>query len=139
MKEVRNNVAIYSHALPRIHVIGGQRSVRIASPSLPPHHNSPATRDFQSSILIEALFHRCHPDVQGLLHQQLLSSGPVRWSPSSGLGGGAPMHIPLQLTSPSSSSRRHLGVPSASSPVSVWSLRCRLGHLISHSDPLFRA
>jgi len=29
-KEVRNNVAIYSHALPRIHVIGGQRSVRIA-------------------------------------------------------------------------------------------------------------
>ena len=30
MKEVRNNVAIYSHALPRIHVTGGQRSVRIA-------------------------------------------------------------------------------------------------------------
>ena len=30
VKEVQNNVAIYSHALPRIHVIGGQRSVRIA-------------------------------------------------------------------------------------------------------------
>ena len=30
MKEVQNNIAIYSHALPRIHVIGGQRSVRIA-------------------------------------------------------------------------------------------------------------
>jgi len=28
VKEVWNNVAIYSHALPRIHVIGGQRSVR---------------------------------------------------------------------------------------------------------------
>jgi len=27
VKEVWNNVAIYSHALPRIHVIGGQRSV----------------------------------------------------------------------------------------------------------------
>ena len=30
-----NNIAIYSHALPRIHVTGGQRSVRIAPPSLP--------------------------------------------------------------------------------------------------------
>ena len=30
VKEVQNNVAIYNHALPRIHVIGGQRSVRIA-------------------------------------------------------------------------------------------------------------
>ena len=34
VKEVRNNVAIYSHALPRIHVIGDQRSVRIAPPCL---------------------------------------------------------------------------------------------------------
>ena len=25
VKEVQNNVAIYSHALPRIHVIGGQK------------------------------------------------------------------------------------------------------------------
>ena len=37
VKEVRNNIAIYSHALPTIHVIGDQRSVRIAPPSLPPH------------------------------------------------------------------------------------------------------
>ena len=29
VKEVRTNVAIYSHALLRIHVIGGQRLVRI--------------------------------------------------------------------------------------------------------------
>ena len=62
VKEVRNNVAIYSRALPRIHVIGGQRSVRIAPPSLPPHHSGQATRDFQSSISVEALFHRCHLD-----------------------------------------------------------------------------
>ena len=48
--------------------------VRIAPPSLRPCHSGPATRDFQSSISVEALFHRCHLDVQGLLHQQLLSS-----------------------------------------------------------------
>ena len=57
----------------------------------------------------------------------VLCHGPVRLSPPSGSGGGAPTCVPLQLTSPSSPSRRHLGVPSASSPVSVWSLRCRLG------------
>ena len=34
VKKVQNNVAIYSHALPRIHVIGGPRSVRVAPPSL---------------------------------------------------------------------------------------------------------
>ena len=50
VEEVRNNVAIYSRALLRIHVVGGQRSVRIAPPSLPPHHSGPATRNFQSSI-----------------------------------------------------------------------------------------
>ena len=54
-EEVRTNVAIYSHALLRIHVIGGQRSVRVAPPSLPPHHSGLATRDFQSSISVEAL------------------------------------------------------------------------------------
>jgi len=31
VKEVRNNVVIYSHALLRICIIGGQRSVRIAT------------------------------------------------------------------------------------------------------------
>ena len=40
VKEVRANVAIYSHALLRIHIIGGQRSVRIAPPSLPPTQRS---------------------------------------------------------------------------------------------------
>ena len=78
VKEVRNNAAIYSHALPRIYVIGGQRSVRIAPPSQP-HHSGPATRDFQSSISVETLFHRCHLDVQGLLYQQLLSSTMVQY------------------------------------------------------------
>ena len=33
VKEVRTNVTIYSHALVRIHVIGGQRSVWIVPPS----------------------------------------------------------------------------------------------------------
>ena len=60
-------------------------------------------------------------------NNSVLCHGPLQWSPPSGLGGGAPTHVPLHLTSPSSPSRRHLGVPSASSPVSVWSLRCRLG------------
>ena len=40
----------------------------------------------------------------------VLCHDPVRWSPHSGSGGGAPMRVPLQLTSPSSPSRRHLGV-----------------------------
>ena len=39
--KVWTNIAIYSHALLRIHVIGGQGSVRIATPSLPPHHSGP--------------------------------------------------------------------------------------------------
>ena len=73
---------IYSHALLRIHVIGGggQRSVRIASPSLPPHHSSLATREFQSSISVEMLVRGYHLDVQGLLHQQLQSSAMVQYS-----------------------------------------------------------
>ena len=75
VKEVRNNVAVYSHALLRIHVIGGQRSVRIAPPSLPPHHSGPATRDFQSSILVEALFHKCHLDASFTNN-----SCPLPWS-----------------------------------------------------------
>ena len=41
-KKVPTTVAIYSHALLRIHVIEGQRSVRIVPPPppplLPPHH-----------------------------------------------------------------------------------------------------
>ena len=38
-----------------------------------------SNQDFQSSISVEALFHRCHLDVQGLLHQQLLSSAMVQY------------------------------------------------------------
>ena len=34
VKKVRTNITIYSHTLLRIHVIGGQRSVRIAPPFL---------------------------------------------------------------------------------------------------------
>ena len=42
-------------ALLRIHIIGSQRLERFAPPSLPPHLCNPATRDFKSSILVEAL------------------------------------------------------------------------------------
>ena len=72
------NVTSYTHALLRIHVTGGQRLVWIAPPSMRPHHSGPATRDFQSSILVEVLLWGCHLDVQGLLHQQLLSSAMVQ-------------------------------------------------------------
>ena len=128
-KKCETMLLFYSHTLLRIHVIGGQRSVRIVPPSLPPHHSGPATRDFQSSISVESTL----PQVSSGCARPpspttpVLCHGPVRLSPPSGSGGGAPTCVPLQLTSPSSPSRRHLGVPSASSPVSVWSLRCRLG------------
>ena len=111
---------------------GGQRSVRIAPTSLPPHHSSTATRDFQSSISVEALLWGCHLDVQGLFHQQLLSSTccachvPALWSPSWS-DSDSPMHAPLQLTSPPPPSCRHLS-PSVLSPVSVWCPWCRPSH-----------
>ena len=39
---------------------------------------SPAARDFQSSISVEAFLCSHHLDVQGLLHQQLLSPAMVQ-------------------------------------------------------------
>ena len=60
-----------------------------------------------------------------------ISSCPLAWSctvsPPSRLDGVSPTHALLQLTSPSSPSRRHLSVPSVLSPVSVWSPWCRPG------------
>ena len=53
--------------------------MRIAPPSLPPHHSDPAARDFQSSIPVEALLRGCHLDVQCLLQQQFLSSAAVQY------------------------------------------------------------
>ena len=53
--------------------------------------------------------HQCHLDEQGLLHQQLLSSAMIHHSPN-GLGRGSPTHTPLQLTSLSFPSCKHLGV-----------------------------
>ena len=47
VRKCERNTAIYSYALLRIHIIGGQRFVTIAPPSLPPHHSTLATRDFQ--------------------------------------------------------------------------------------------
>ena len=54
-KEVWTNTAVNGNALLRIHIIGGQGLMWIAPPSLLPYHCSPASRDFQSSILVEAL------------------------------------------------------------------------------------
>ena len=52
VKEVRTNVASYSHTLLRIHVIGGQWAVRIAPPSLSPHHSGPTYKYFDKSLYI---------------------------------------------------------------------------------------
>ena len=63
MEEVQTNISIYSHALLRIHIIGGQRSVRIAPPSLPPHHSGPATiHDYSyiDTFMIIAIDIKCH-------------------------------------------------------------------------------
>ena len=79
VKEVRTKTSLFIATLLRIHVIRGQRLVRIAPPSLPPHHSDPATRDFQSSIPVEALLRGCHLDVQCLLQQQFLSSAAVQY------------------------------------------------------------
>ena len=90
-----------------IHVIGGQRSVKITPLSLPPHHSGSATRDFHSSISVETLLCGYHLDVQALLHQQLLSSAVVQYSVL------LPMDqvvVLLQMNSPSSPSHRHPGV-----------------------------
>ena len=73
VKEVRTNIAIYSHALLRIHITGGQMMVQIVPPSLPPYHSSPATRDHLSEVFLKG----CNLNLQGLLHQQLL---PLLWS-----------------------------------------------------------
>ena len=67
---------------------------------------------------------------EGLVQMQPETNGMPAWWMSE--GNHWYMYIktwkvPLQLTSPSSPSRRHLSVSSALSPVSVWSLQCRLG------------
>ena len=47
---------IYSHALWRVHIIGGQRSARIIPPpSQPAHH-----QDFQPSVSVEVPLWGCH-------------------------------------------------------------------------------
>ena len=39
LKDMQANIAIYSHVLLTIYIIGGQRSAKIAPPYLPPHHS----------------------------------------------------------------------------------------------------
>ena len=91
----------YSHALLRIHIISGQRSVRIVPLSLPSLHGSPATRDIQFSISVERsseiVFWICRASFTN--SSCPLPNGPPWLSLPSGLGGGSPMHALLQLIS----------------------------------------
>ena len=120
-----------SNALLRIHIIGGQKSVRIAPPSLPPHHCSPVSKDFQSSISVEALLQGCHLDAQSLLHQQLLPPAMIQHKCLLPLDRVVVFQHMLHYSHASSmpsSSRMCPSVPSVLSPVSVSSLQCRPGH-----------
>ena len=65
-EEVKTNIAIHSHALLRIHIHRRSKVVRIAPPSLPPHHSNPATRNFQFSIPVEVLLWGWHLVLLGL-------------------------------------------------------------------------
>ena len=124
VKEVWNNVAIYNTHHWRSTKVGEDCS------SLPA---SSSQRSSNQGLPVLHLGWSALPQVSSGCAKPpspttpVLCHGPVRWSPPSGLGGGAPTHAPLQLTSPSSPSHRHLGVTSVSSPVSVWSPQCRLG------------
>ena len=88
--------------------------MRIAPPSLPPHHSGPATRDFQSSISVEALFHRCHLDVQGLLHQQgqellVKEALHIQMHPKYKLSGVVAGHFILSITDGDNCSHIEMG------------------------------
>ena len=131
-EEVRTNVAIYSHALltstedtchwkSKVGVdcssLPGSLSQQSSNQGLPVLHPSwSAPLRVSSGCAVPP-----SPTAPVLCH------GPALWSPPSQLDGDSPMHAPVQLTSPSSPSCRHLGVPFASSPVSVWSPWCRPG------------
>ena len=73
--------------------------MRIAPPFLPPLHSGPATRNFQSSILVEALLWPTAP---------VLCHGPALWSPPSWSDGDTPTHAPLQQTSQKKKKRKLL-------------------------------
>ena len=63
----------YTHALLRIHVIGSQKSVRIAPPSLPSDHSSPATSP------LSQLKH-CSMGIIWMCRTFTSSSCPLPWS-----------------------------------------------------------
>ena len=108
------NVSICSHALLRIYVIGGQRSARIAPP-LPASSSQWFSNQGLSfhhlgwSTPLRVSFACAGPPSP---IAPVLCHGPVLWSPPSGSDSDSPTHAPLQLTSPSSPSHRHLGAPS---------------------------
>ena len=121
-EEVGINVAIYSHALLKIHVVGGQRLDKLL---ISPCHLITAVQ--QPGTLSPSSRLKCSSEgVIWLCRASFTNSycplhGPALWSSPRGSGGDPPMHAPLQLTSPSSLSRRHPCFPSVFSPVSVWS------------------
>ena len=85
-------------------------------------------RSVHLSILAEVLLWGCHLDVQSLLHQLL--SAMVHYCGLLPVDQMAILQRMLRyswLLQYPSSSRRHLGVPSVLSPVSVWSPQCRPG------------
>ena len=95
--------------------------VRIAPPSLPSYYSSLATRDFQSSISIEAFLRHIIWTCRASFTS---NSCPLpQFSTVVLLLVDLVVVFPLKPTSPSSPSRRHPGVPSVSSPVSIWSLQ----------------
>ena len=79
----------------RIHVIGGQRLVRIAHPSLPPHHCSPTTWFLPSWLksISKDVIWTCRAF---FFCTFCLYWGPAPFvSPPSGSGAGFFMHAPL--------------------------------------------
>ena len=101
-KEIQINVSTYSHALLRIHIIGGQRSVWIVPLPLSPHHSGPATSpSSQLKCSSEGVMWMCRDSFSNSSCQ---CHGPALWSPPSGLDGDSPTHALVQLTSPSSPS-----------------------------------
>ena len=117
-KEVQTNVTIYSHALLRIHIIGGHRSVWIVPPSLPPHHSDqqPGTSSPPSWLKhsSEGVIWMCRAFFTN-------SSCPLPWS--STVVSSQMVILPCMLRYSwlhhhASPCRRHPCVPSVSSPVS---------------------
>ena len=97
LREVRTNVAIYSHALPRIHIIGGLKLVRIDCSSFPASSQWSSNQGhpvlhLSWGALLKVISECAGPPPTA----PVFWHDPALWS--------LPIHAPLQLTSPSSPS-----------------------------------